>query len=102
MKQMVQRCYAAPYDAAPEINSSYSEDGRGSMRGGEILFSWNPDDAHTSDWLFVTDSPYDNFRTRIPRERRILFLSEPPVIEEYQKSYLDQFGILVSPSLLST
>jgi hypothetical protein len=67
------------------------------MRGGKILFLKHPEDAQSADWLFVTDTPHLAFLTNIPKERRIVFLMEPPAIHEYSEGYLDQFGIVVSP-----
>jgi len=73
--------------------SCYSEDGAGSMRGGNILFRQTSD----PDWFFMSGYPSADFTTRVPWERRILFLMEPPMIEEYRLDYVKQFGVLVSP-----
>ena len=76
---------------------SFSEDGRGSMRGGDITFhSGRAPDAAT-DWIFVADKPYGAFQTSVPKERRVLVLSEPPGIRPYARAYLEQFGTAVSP-----
>jgi len=70
-----------------------SEDGAGSMRGGKIRFGRTPD----PDWFFINGCPEADFKTRVPWERRILFLMEPPMIERYRLDYVNQFGVLVSP-----
>ena len=41
--------------------------------------------------------PKADFMTRVPWERRILFVMEPPMIEEYRLDYVKQFGVLVPP-----
>ena len=51
----------------------------------------------SGEWLVVCDEPSVGLRSRIPRERRILFLGEPPSIKVYAASYLNQFGIVVGP-----
>ena len=73
--------------------------GWGTMRGGKFAFTSRPGDWGAADWLCVTDSPWACFVTNIPRERRILFLTEPPGITDYPKYayYLEQFGVVVSP-----
>lgn len=48
-------------------------------------------------WLVVFDEAPAGFRTTIPRERRILFVTEPPEIKKYPRAYLGQFGTVVSP-----
>ncbi len=94
----IQTCYAVPYaKQVAGLPNCYTEDGAGSMRGGKILFSYDDKAALSADWLFVGDMPYDDFRTSVPRERRILFFMEPTVIRIYQKEYINQFGIVVSP-----
>ena len=76
--------------------SRYSEDGEGSMRGGNILFRTDAE----PDWLFMSGYPGADFTTRVPWERRILFLMEPPMIELYGLDYVKQFGVLVSPYVI--
>ncbi len=49
------------------------------------------------DWLLCYDEPKDATKTRIPVQRRILFVTEPPGIKNYHPAYLNQFGVLVSP-----
>ena len=53
-----------------------------------------------SEWLVVCDEPPTGLRSRIPVERRILFLGEPPAIKIYPASYLNQFGLVVGPIAL--
>lgn len=91
------KCFAVPYDKELSTAARYSEDGRGGMRGGEIVFSAEAGDATSADWLYVGDSPWACFHTNIPRERRILFLMEPPGVRRYSAHYLEQFGTVVSP-----
>ncbi|MDR2175349.1 MAG: hypothetical protein LBO82_05370 [Synergistaceae bacterium] len=75
----------------------FTEDGHGAMRGGKILFLKHPDGARSADWLFAADVPDTVFVTNVPKERRIVFLMEPPAIRKYSAGYLDQFGVAVSP-----
>jgi hypothetical protein len=97
-------CYEAPYSAAKNLEATdgdlrnpYTEDGHGAMRRGEIVFSSSDEFKTCSDWLFVQDSAYEDFYTSVPSERRILFVSEPPMIRKYDEKYLKQFGVVVSP-----
>ena len=50
-----------------------------------------------ADWLVVYDEPSASLSTCIPKERRILFISEPPGMKQYPSAYLNQFGNVVSP-----
>ncbi|MDR1581258.1 MAG: hypothetical protein LBS35_12955 [Synergistaceae bacterium] len=63
--------------------------GNGAARDGAIIFR----DDENADWL-VGIPPVP---TRVPRERRILFLTEPPMIKEYELGGIRQFGVVVSP-----
>lgn len=47
-------------------------------------------------WLVVYDEAPAGFRTTVPRERRVLFVTEPPEIKKYPRAYLGQFGTVVS------
>lgn len=67
------------------------------MRQGAVSITASLDSALSADWLLVTDSPWACIYTDIPRERRIVFLMEPPEVTRYRMSYLEQFGIIVSP-----
>lgn len=49
------------------------------------------------DWLVVYDEPGILTQTRAPKERRIIFITEPPEVKNYYTHYLNQFGIAVSP-----
>ena len=79
-----------------------TEDGRGTMGGVQFVLAAQsaaeqPSPAQTESWLVVFDEAPAGFRTTTPRERRILFVSEPPEIKKYPRSYLAQFGTVVSP-----
>ena len=50
------------------------------------------------DWLIVYDQAPSGFQTRVPRHRRVVFLSEPSTIKHYPTAYLQQFSIIVSIS----
>jgi FkbM family methyltransferase len=67
-----------------------------SMAWGESIFAFNKPNKK-SDALVVYDEPHTQFKTRIPKDRRILFISEPPSIKKYNSEYLEQFGIIVTP-----
>ena len=77
-----------------------TQDGQGAM--GRVLFALVPQSAEpptpqAESWLVVFDEAPTGFCTTIPRERRILFVTEPPEIKKYPRSYLGQFGTVVSP-----
>lgn len=87
------KCFLVP-DILPPGFNYYTEDGFGKMRNGSIVFQTESDD---SDWLIVGDSACHDLYTDIPRERRILFVAEPPSIRKYEKRYVSQFGHVVTP-----
>ena len=77
-----------------------TQDGQAAM--GSVQFSLAPQSAAPStpqaeSWLVVFDEAPAGFGTTTPRERRILFVTEPPEIKKYPRSYLAQFGMVVSP-----
>ena len=98
-------CYFATIHAAwPWMRQT--EDGNGAL--GRAQFVLPPPTAHSpssfpssletaSAWLVVVDEAPAGFSTSVPRERRILFVTEPPEIKKYPRSYLSQFGTVVSP-----
>jgi hypothetical protein len=63
---------------------------------GTTAFTAQPS-RDRAEWLVVSDEPSPGLRSRIPVERRILFLGEPPEIKSYPPSYLNQFGVVVGP-----
>jgi hypothetical protein len=63
---------------------------------GRTAFGAEPT-GHAAEWLVVCDEPPPGLRSRVPLDRRILFLGEPPSIKVYPASYLNQFGIVVGP-----
>lgn len=71
-----------------------TEDGLGRM--GDVRFVLEDKDGSTP-WLVVFDEPPAGAATRVPRERRVLFVTEPPEIKRYPRSYLGQFGTVISP-----
>ena len=77
-----------------------TQDGQGAM--GRVQFalvsqSAEPPTPQAESWLVVFDEAPAGFCTTTPRERRILFVTEPPEIKKYPRSYLGQFGTVVSP-----
>jgi hypothetical protein len=68
--------------------------GLGVWNGARFFVDCEPEAA---DALVVFDVPSGPISTRVPRRRRILFLTEPPVIKRYRRSYIAQFGVVVSP-----
>jgi hypothetical protein len=63
--------------------------GNAVMRDGAVVFR----DGEDADWLLgVPPAP-----TTVPRERRICFVTEPPMVREYRLDYLNQFGTVISP-----
>jgi hypothetical protein len=56
-----------------------------------------PGSVTEADW-FVTYGDHQTLtRTRVPKERRIIFITEPPQIKDYYPHFINQFGIAVSP-----
>jgi Glycosyltransferase family 10 (fucosyltransferase) C-term len=53
-----------------------------------------------ADWLVVLDEPRPFIETYIPKERRILFVTEPDDCKRYPGSYLRHFGTVISPENL--
>lgn len=53
--------------------------------------------ALSADWLVVYDDLRLPLETNIPREHRIVVISEPPGMRLYPAGYLDQFGVVLSP-----
>jgi hypothetical protein len=64
---------------------------------GGVRFLLNEDAGAEAEWLFVFDSPPEPIETRIPRERRILVITEPPEVKPYPPRYARQFGVILSP-----
>ena len=95
---MTIKIFDAPYINEFKIPGWYSEDGQGHMNNGRFYFTAEHGSWINCDWLVVADTPHSCFYTNIPRERRILFIVEPPEIRDYKKFkyYLEQFGIIVS------
>ena len=50
-----------------------------------------------ADCIAVCDQLPHGYRTTLPRERRILLVSEPPNVARYPARYVNQFAVLVSP-----
>lgn len=67
----------------------------GEMQGGFVTFVMEP--TEETQWLMVYDKPSGAFSTIIPKERRILFITEPREYVEYNADYLEQFGVIFSP-----
>ena len=79
-----------------------TQDGQGSFGPVQFALATQPDSALMAPangevWLVVFDEAPAGFCTTTPRERRILFVTEPPEIKKYPRSYLGQFGTVVSP-----
>ena len=84
-----------------------TEDGRGALgrvrfglplqAADALLQDGLPSAPQAESWLVVFDEAPSGFCTAVPRERRILFVTEPPEIKKYPRSYLSQFGTVVAP-----
>lgn len=86
------RCILATYHRSwPFLRQT--EDGQGRM--SSCLFTLDP--CQQADWLAVFDEPPINLLTSIPKERRILFITEPPEVKVYSPFFLRQFGTVISP-----
>jgi hypothetical protein len=49
------------------------------------------------DWFAVYDEPGHFAQTWVPKQRRIIFVNDPPELKNYYSHFLNQFGIAVSP-----
>src|SRR5262249_23999117 len=56
-----------------------------------------PGDVTEADWLVTSGDGLPRVRTQVPKERRIIFITEPPQIRDYYPHFINQFGIAVSP-----
>jgi hypothetical protein len=73
-----------------------TDDGRGAHKG--VTLHIEPiDDA---DWMVVLDDIAIAEMTNVPKDRRILFVTEPPGIKPNVAEFTNQFGIVVSPFAL--
>jgi len=72
-----------------------TEHGDGTCNG--VHFLLNDDPEEMAEWLVVFDSPAHNIVTRIPQQRRILVVTEPPEVRPYPPRYLRQFGLILTP-----
>lgn len=48
------------------------------------------------DYIAVLDNIVNPIYTKCPKEKRLLFLGEPPMVKRYTKNYLNQFGYVYS------
>jgi hypothetical protein len=53
--------------------------------------------AEDVDWFVVLDEPPGAMVSHLPKDRRILFVTEPPGMKAYPVGYLNQFGTVISP-----
>jgi hypothetical protein len=81
----------------PELMLRQTPQGRGLWR--DIQFCTG-DAAELADWLVVVDQPQPLIVTSIPKERRILAVSEPPGCRDYPPSFLESYGTVISPEML--
>jgi hypothetical protein len=58
------------------------------------------DQAARADWLVVVDQPQPLIVTSIPKERRILAVTDPPGCRDYPASFLHNYGTVISPAAL--
>lgn len=65
------------------------------QRAGFLFAESNP---ARDDWLAVTNDLSQPFATHVPMERRILVISEPSPMNGYPPEYINQFGVLLSPT----
>lgn len=72
--------------------------GDGIWETTEFRFDIPPATDDGCDWLLVYDHPQKGLTTRLPRERRILCMTEPSSIRYYDPDFINQFGVLLSTS----
>jgi hypothetical protein len=78
-----------------DFNAHLRQTGNGRGTHSGITCVLTPSD--TSTWLVVYDTIAVAEPTHIPKERRVLFVSEPPGFKIYDPTFTNQFGIAVSP-----
>lgn len=59
-----------------------------------VNFVWN-DEGQGEEYLVCYDELKSSIETTVPRERRLLFIGEPPCITRYPAEYLNLFGTVV-------
>ena len=84
--------------ANPQFRSSSDTLGP-SSRLGDAIFGY-AEDMGEVDWLVAYGDVDDGFETRVPRERRIIIMSEPAEVLSYRPGFLDQFGTVLGPQTL--
>jgi hypothetical protein len=58
----------------------------------------NPEEpTQPSEMLAVLDDLPGPVQTDVPKERRVLFIGEPPSVRSFSAGYLNQFGVVVCP-----
>ncbi len=55
---------------------------------GDCQFVFDP----TAEYDYVVGTTHKLFKSKVPKERCVLFLGEPPMIFKYKHSYLKQYG----------
>lgn len=73
---------------------------RQTRRGDGVWGDWTfrvNGDAAGADWLVVYDDVPAPIISDLPRERRILVVTEPPGIKVYRSGFMRQFGVMLSP-----
>ena len=73
-------------------------EGAGRWDGHEFIIVGAAD----ADALVVIDDLGASFVTTVPRQRRILVVTEPPGLRSYPRKFLDQFGVVLSPYAFET
>ena len=91
VKAPVRVCYASP-GVTPVISRMTP---KGDLVWNNTHFFLN--DEQDCSWLCVYASPPNGLMTTIPRHRRIVIMTEPKSVTYYTLSYIDQFGVVMSP-----
>jgi hypothetical protein len=81
----------------PELMLRQTPQGRGLWQ--EVQF-YAVEPAEPADWLVVVDQPQPFIVTSLPKERRILVVTEPAGCRDYPPSFLDHYGTVISPAPL--
>lgn len=68
-----------------------------SLVGRTFMLPPPSDGLYRGDYLVVGTPPPKQFKTVIPREKRIFMLFEPPEFWRPEKRFLDAFGCVVTP-----
>lgn len=87
------------FACGPDVRFVIRQTPKGDGVWEDCRFIFETEPGAVPDWLLIQDGVPHGFSTRVPRERRIVILGEPPSIRHYDPAFVDQFGIVISPQV---